>query len=131
MDRRKNNHCRKQKESSSSQEKHCDRRQFLKGAATVAALGGAAMLTGCGTGMLGSKEELSLQWKEYFKKNYRGDIEALHVGGYNVFMDCFEDGRHKDRLCEEEESTGKSQSITETTFSKYVTEAKKNIKKSV
>ncbi len=29
------------------------------------------MLAGCGGGMLGSKEELSLRWKEYFKKNYR------------------------------------------------------------
>ena len=58
-----------QTESNGSQGKPCDRRQFLKGAAKAAAIGGAAMLAGCGGGMLGSKEELSLQWKEYFKKH--------------------------------------------------------------
>jgi molybdopterin-containing oxidoreductase family iron-sulfur binding subunit len=71
MDPRKNNACRKFEENSPLQEKQCGRRDFLKGAAKAAALGTAAMISGCGTGMFGSKEELSLQWNEYFKKNYR------------------------------------------------------------
>jgi molybdopterin-containing oxidoreductase family iron-sulfur binding subunit len=71
MDPRKNNDIQKQKEHSPLQEKHGGRREFLKGAARVAAMGGAAMLTGCGTEMFGSKEERSLRFKEYFKKNYR------------------------------------------------------------
>ena len=71
MDPLKNSDCRKQKEDNHLQDKHCGRRDFLKGAAKFAAIGGAAMLSGCGTGMLGSKEELSLRFKEYFKKNYR------------------------------------------------------------
>jgi molybdopterin-containing oxidoreductase family iron-sulfur binding subunit len=61
----------KPKENDRRQTKQCGRREFLKGAAKAAALGGAAMLSGCGGGMLGSKEELSLRWKEYFKKHYR------------------------------------------------------------
>ena len=60
-----------QNENDRRQAKQCGRREFLKGAAKAAAVGGAAMLSGCGTGMLGSSEELSLRWKEYFKKNYR------------------------------------------------------------
>ena len=48
-----------------------ERRAFLKGAAKAAALGSAAMLTGCGAGLLSSNEEFSLRWQEYFKKNYR------------------------------------------------------------
>jgi molybdopterin-containing oxidoreductase family iron-sulfur binding subunit len=71
MDPLKNSDCQKQKEDTHPPDKQCGRREFLKGAARVAAMGGAAMLTGCGSGMLGSKEELSLQFKEYFKKNYR------------------------------------------------------------
>jgi molybdopterin-containing oxidoreductase family iron-sulfur binding subunit len=67
----KNHKCQKHTDSNQSPEKQCGRRDFLKGAAKTAALGGAAMLSGCGSGMFGSKEELSLQWKEYFKKNYR------------------------------------------------------------
>lgn len=47
------------------------RREFLKGAVKVAALGSAAMATGCSTEAFGSSEELRLKWKEYFKKNYR------------------------------------------------------------
>ena len=54
-----------------SRGKQCGRREFLKGAARAAAFGGAAMFAGCSSGIFGSKEELSLQWKEYFKKNYR------------------------------------------------------------
>jgi molybdopterin-containing oxidoreductase family iron-sulfur binding subunit len=71
MDPRKNNDSRKQKENTHRPGKQCGRREFLKGAAKAAALGSAAMLSGCGAGLLGSNEELSLQWKEYFKKNYR------------------------------------------------------------
>jgi molybdopterin-containing oxidoreductase family iron-sulfur binding subunit len=70
MDSRKNNDCRKQKEKDQPQHKACGRRDFLKGAVTVAALGSAAMVSGCGTGLLGSKEEFALQWKEYFKGHY-------------------------------------------------------------
>jgi len=69
MDPRKNNG--KQKEKNDKQRKLCGRREFLKGTAKAAALGGAAMLSGCGSGMFGSNEELSLRWNEYFKKNYR------------------------------------------------------------
>ncbi len=71
MDPRENNTDQKQKENDCRQAKRCGRREFLKGAAKAAAVGGAAMLSGCGTGILGSNEELSLRWKEYFKKNYR------------------------------------------------------------
>jgi len=71
MDPRKNTTDRKQIENDCRQAKQCGRRDFLKGAAKAAAVGGAAMLSGCGTNMFGSSEELSLRWKEYFKKNYR------------------------------------------------------------
>ena len=71
MDPLKNSDCQEPKENSRSQAKTCDRRDFLKGAAKFAALGGVAMLAGCGTGPGGPREELSLQFKEYFKKNYR------------------------------------------------------------
>jgi len=71
MDPRNNSNRPKQNESNSRQRNMCGRRDFLKGAAKAAALGSAAMLTGCGAGLLGSNEELSLRWKEYFKKNYR------------------------------------------------------------
>jgi molybdopterin-containing oxidoreductase family iron-sulfur binding subunit len=71
MDPLKNSDCQHQSEDNHPQDKQCGRREFLKGAARVAAMGGAAMLTGCGTDMFGSKEERSLQFKEFFKKNYR------------------------------------------------------------
>ena len=71
MDPVKNHNCQKQPELNQAPGKRCGRREFLKGAAKAAALGGAAMLAGCGSEMLGSKEELSLQWQEYFKKHYR------------------------------------------------------------
>ncbi len=48
----------------------CGRRTFLKTAAKAAALGGAAMVTGCGGGM-GGGEKMNLRWKEFFKKHYR------------------------------------------------------------
>ena len=71
MDSRKKNTCKKQKESSHPLGKPYGRREFLKGAAAAAALGSAAMVSGCGTGLLGSGEELKLRWQEYLKKNYR------------------------------------------------------------
>jgi Fe-S-cluster-containing dehydrogenase component len=71
MDPVNNHNCQKHTAGSQKQAKPCDRREFLKGAAKAAAIGGAAMLSGCGSGMFGSKEALSLQWQEYFKKNYR------------------------------------------------------------
>jgi molybdopterin-containing oxidoreductase family iron-sulfur binding subunit len=71
MDPVKKHNCHKHREDDQSPGKPCGRRDFLKGAAKIAAFGGAAMLSGCGSGMFGSKEELSLQWKEFFKKNYR------------------------------------------------------------
>jgi len=71
MDPRNNSECSKQIKNTRRQRKPYGRREFLKGAAKAAALGSAAMLTGCGTGVLGSNEELSLRWKEYFKKHYR------------------------------------------------------------
>jgi Fe-S-cluster-containing dehydrogenase component len=61
---------REQKEQNPPEEKACGRREFLKGALKVAALGGAAMATGCGADVFAS-EEMRLRWKEYFKKNYR------------------------------------------------------------
>jgi Fe-S-cluster-containing dehydrogenase component len=45
-----------------------NRRDFLKGAAGAAAAGGAATLPGCGGP---SGEKALLNWKEYFKGNYR------------------------------------------------------------
>ena len=71
MDPRENSDHRKRKENNQRQTKPCGRREFLKGAAKLAALGGATMLAGCGTEALGSSEELKLRFKEYFKKNYR------------------------------------------------------------
>ncbi len=71
MDFLKNNNSCKQKENQPQPEKQCGRREFLKGAAKMAALGGAAMFGGCSTKALGVNEELSLRWKEYFKKHYR------------------------------------------------------------
>jgi molybdopterin-containing oxidoreductase family iron-sulfur binding subunit len=63
--------CQTQKEDNHPQDKNCGRREFLKGAARITALGGAAMLAGCGTEAFGSSEALKLRFKEFFKKNYR------------------------------------------------------------
>jgi Fe-S-cluster-containing dehydrogenase component len=71
MDPRENSDHHKQKENTCLQGKQCGRRDFLKGAASAAALGGAAMLTGCGTEALGANDEFKLRFKEFFKKNYR------------------------------------------------------------
>jgi molybdopterin-containing oxidoreductase family iron-sulfur binding subunit len=71
MDSRKNKDCQKQEEHSPLQGKQCGRREFLKGAVKAAALGSAAMASGCSGGLLGSNEEFGLRWQEFFKKNYR------------------------------------------------------------
>ena len=71
MDPVKHNNCQKSIENDQRHGTSCGRREFLKGAAKAAALGGAAMLSGCSSDMFGPTEQLSLQWKEYFKKNYR------------------------------------------------------------
>jgi len=71
MDSRKNKDCQNQKENVSKQGKMCGRREFLKGSVKAAALGGAVMASGCGTGLLSSKEEMALRFQEYFKGNYR------------------------------------------------------------
>ncbi len=71
MNSRKNKKYQKKKEHPSQKEKLCGRRDFLKGAVKAVALGSAAMTSGCGTGLLGSKEEMSLRFQEYFKSNYR------------------------------------------------------------
>ncbi len=52
-------------------ENQCGRRDFLKSTATLAAIGGAALISGCGSKASGSNEVLGLRWNEYFKKNYR------------------------------------------------------------
>ena len=50
----------------------CNRRAFLKTAAKAAAVGGAAMVAGCGGGgAMDGGERMTLRWKEYFKKHYR------------------------------------------------------------
>jgi Fe-S-cluster-containing dehydrogenase component len=71
MKQPKNNDCQNQKENNPGSSKTCGRRDFLKGAAKVAALGSAAMLTGCGSELLADGEERKLKWDEYFKTNYR------------------------------------------------------------
>jgi Fe-S-cluster-containing dehydrogenase component len=71
MNLRKNIGCQKPEQDTRCQENSWGRRKFLKGAVKGAALGSAAMVSGCGTGLFGSGEEASLRFKEYFKKNYR------------------------------------------------------------
>jgi molybdopterin-containing oxidoreductase family iron-sulfur binding subunit len=71
MDSRKNKDCQKQEKHSPLQGKQCGRREFLKGAVKAAALGSAAMASGCSGGLLGSNEEFGLSWREFFKGNYR------------------------------------------------------------
>jgi len=71
MDSRKNNDCQKQIANNPLESKTYGRREFLKGAVKAAALGGAAMASGCGSGFLGSSEEASLKRQEFFKKHYR------------------------------------------------------------
>ena len=71
MDPLRQSDCHTPKEDSYPQDTNCGRREFLKGAARISALGGAAMLAGCGTEAFGSSEALKLRFKEFFKKNYR------------------------------------------------------------
>lgn len=71
MTHRKKVSSKHQKKDGCREDKPNGRREFLKGAAKLAALGSAAMVTGCDTGLLSSNEKLGLQWKEYFKRNYR------------------------------------------------------------
>ncbi len=71
MDSRKDKNCQTQNENNPLQDKMCGRREFLKGTVKAAALGSAVMASGCGAGLLGSREELALKWEEYFKNNYR------------------------------------------------------------
>ena len=56
----------------SDKNKKINRRTFLKGAASAAIAGSAAVTVGCeGKGLLGSSEAFALEFKEYFKKHYR------------------------------------------------------------
>ena len=71
MNQNKTRDSQEQKEPHRPEGQACGRRKFLKGAAAAAALGSTAMLTGCGNNLFGSGEEFSLQWWEFFKKNYR------------------------------------------------------------
>lgn len=71
MDPQKKHDPQEQNESGRLQEKQCGRRNFLKSTATLAAIGGAALISGCGSEAFGSNEVLELRWKEFFKKNYR------------------------------------------------------------
>ncbi len=71
MDPRKNKICHIPQAKDCRQTKEPGRREFLKAAARLAALGGAGMLAGCGGDKQGSTGELSLRWKEYFKNHYR------------------------------------------------------------
>ena len=71
MEFKKTPACHTQHPDNRLKEKRCGRRAFLKGAATVAAVGSAAMVTGCGGGLPIGGEALKLQWNEFFKKHYR------------------------------------------------------------
>lgn len=56
----------------SDKNKKINRRTFLKGAATTALAGSAVVTTGCNAkGLLGGNGTFALEFKEYFKKNYR------------------------------------------------------------
>ncbi|NNG01377.1 MAG: 4Fe-4S dicluster domain-containing protein [Desulfobacteraceae bacterium] len=71
MHLRKNKGCRTNQTDNHCAGKQCDRREFLKKAATAAAAGSTAMISGCSNGILSPGEEFKLQWLEYFKKYYR------------------------------------------------------------
>jgi molybdopterin-containing oxidoreductase family iron-sulfur binding subunit len=71
MDSPKNRTCQEPNKDNTLLGKKCGRREFIKGAAKAAALGGAAMASGCSSGLLGSKEEYALRFQEYLKGNYR------------------------------------------------------------
>jgi molybdopterin-containing oxidoreductase family iron-sulfur binding subunit len=63
--------CRKDPCDPHANERRLGRRQFLTDAARLAAVGGAAILTGCGRDLPVGGETLKLQWQEFFKKHYR------------------------------------------------------------
>ena len=71
MNPRNNKDCRKQQKDNQVEDNRCGRREFLKKAAKVAALGSAAMVTGGAAGLKVSGEELRLRWEEYPKGYYR------------------------------------------------------------
>jgi molybdopterin-containing oxidoreductase family iron-sulfur binding subunit len=71
MNPRNNKDCRKQQKDNQVEDNRCGRREFLKKAAKVAALGSAAMVTGGAAGWKVSGEELRLRWEEYLKGYYR------------------------------------------------------------
>jgi len=71
MNPRNNKDCRKQQKDNQVEDNRCGRREFLKKAAKVAALGSAAMVTGGAAGLKVSGEELRLRWDEYLKGYYR------------------------------------------------------------
>jgi len=71
MNPRNNKDCRKQQKDNQVEDNRCGRREFLKKAAKVAALGSAAMVTGGAAGWKVSGEELRLRWDEYLKGYYR------------------------------------------------------------
>jgi len=66
-----NRNCRKQRKNDPEENHRRGRREFLKKAAKVAALGSAAMVTGGAAGWNVSGEELRLRWEEYLKGYYR------------------------------------------------------------
>jgi len=71
MNPRNDNNCRKQQKNDPEENHRRGRREFLKKAAKVAALGSAAMVTGGAAGWNVSGEELRLRWEEYLKGYYR------------------------------------------------------------
>ncbi len=71
MNPRNNIDCQKQPKDNQVEDNRCGRREFLKKAAKVAALGSAAMVTGGAAGWKLSGEELRLRWEEYLKGYYR------------------------------------------------------------
>ena len=67
MNPRHNKNISKTEDNCQPRKKQFGRRAFLK----TAAVGSAAFLTGCSSGLPGVGEETELRWKEFFKKNYR------------------------------------------------------------
>lgn len=71
MNPKNDKNCRKQQKNDPEENHRCGRREFLKKAAKVAALGSAAMVTGGAAGWNVSGEQLRLRWEEYLKGYYR------------------------------------------------------------
>ncbi len=70
MDLHENKKCQPTGGCSVSQSQGCGRRDFLKSAGKAALLGGAAMVTGCGSSAA-SGEAMKLHFQEYLKKHYQ------------------------------------------------------------